>query len=299
MMTEGRILKALSGYYYVQTDERLVTCRARGRFRLDGTSPLVGDRVSVELGEDGTGSIREIKPRRNYFLRPAVANIDLMVMVAAAVNPVTDPFLIDRVSTLASYHDCDFLLCLNKTDMDAGDRLYAVYLDSGIPVIRTSAETGEGVELLREHLRGRVCAFTGNSGVGKTSLLNRLDPALALQTGEVSQRLGRGRHTTRHVELFSLPFGGYIADTPGFGSFDVEQMESIRPDQLQFCFAEFAPFLGQCRFTDCTHRREPDCAVLAAVAGGKIHPSRHASYVRLWEQSNQTKDWERKEPIQK
>lgn len=293
-MIEGRIVKALSGYYYVQTDLGLITCRARGKFRLDGTSPLVGDRVAVEIGEEGSGSVREILTRRNYFVRPAVANIDLMVMVAAAVNPVTDPFLIDRVSALAAYHDCDFLVCINKTDMDTGDELYAIYSSSGIPVIRTSAETGEGLELLRGHLCGRVSAFTGNSGVGKTSLLNALEPSLFLQTGEVSQRLGRGRHTTRHVELFSLAFGGYIADTPGFGSFDVDQMESIRPEQLQFCFPEFAPFFGQCRFSDCTHRREPDCAVLGALAEGRIHPSRHASYVRLWEQSNLIKDWERK-----
>ena len=292
--TEGRITKALSGYYYVQTSERVVTCRARGKFRLDGTTPLVGDRVRLDVAEDGTGSVREILPRRNYFIRPAVANIDLMVMVSAAVNPVTDPFLIDRVSTLASFHDCDFLICVNKTDADPGDKLVEIYQASGIPVLRTSAETGAGLGELRLRLQGQTSAFTGNSGVGKTSLLNALDPSLSLRTGEVSHHLGRGRHTTRHVELFSLPFGGYIADTPGFGSFDVEQMESIRPAQLQQCFIEFAPYIGRCRFNDCTHRREPGCAILSAVEAGKIQPSRHASYIRLWEQANQVRDWELK-----
>ncbi len=289
---EGRIIKALSGYYYVDTGAELVTCRARGKFRLDGTSPLVGDRVRMDVSSDGTGSVREILPRRNYFIRPAVANIDLMVMLAAAVNPVTDPFLIDRVSALAAHHSCDFLLCINKADLNSGDELFSIYSASDIPVLRTSAVTGEGLPELSERLVGRVCAFTGNSGVGKSSLLNALSPELSLLTGEVSQKLGRGRHTTRHVELFALPNGGYVADTPGFGSFDIEQMESIRPAELQYCFPEFEPYLGACRFTDCTHRNEPDCAVNAAADEGAIHPSRLDSYRRLWEQANRKKDWE-------
>ena len=184
---EGRIIKALSGYYYVDTGAELVTCRARGKFRLDGTSPLVGDRVRLDVSSDGTGSVREILPRRNYFIRPAVANIDLMVMLAAAVNPVTDPFLIDRVSALAAHHSCDFLLCINKADLNSGDELFSIYSASGIPVLRTSAVTGEGLPELSERLAGRVCAFTGNSGVGKSSLLNALSPELSLLTGEVSQ----------------------------------------------------------------------------------------------------------------
>lgn len=289
---EGRIVKALSGYYYVDTGSERITCRARGKFRLDGTSPLVGDRVRMDVSPDGTGSVCEILPRRNYFIRPAVANIDLMVMLAAAVNPVTDPFLIDRVSALAAHHSCDFLLCINKTDLHRADELYSVYSASGLPVIRTSAVTGEGLDALRAMLSGRVCAFTGNSGVGKSSLLNALAPELSLLTGEVSQKLGRGRHTTRHVELFALPNGGYVADTPGFGSFDIEQMESIRPPELQYCFPEFEPYIGECRFADCTHRSEPGCAVSAAAAEGKIQSSRLDSYRRLWEQANRKKDWE-------
>ncbi len=290
---EGRIVKALSGYYYVETADGLITCRARGRFRLDGTSPLVGDRVALEASTDRTGTVREILPRRNRFVRPAVANIDLMVMVAAAVNPVTDPYLIDRVWALAVYHDCDFLLCVNKTDLDSAERLSGIYTAAGAEVIRTSAETGEGVEELAGFTKGKVCAFTGNSGVGKTSLLNAMDPSLSLRTGEVSQALGRGRHTTRHVELFPLAGGGYIADTPGFGSFDLDQMERIRPEELQHCFTDFAPYLGRCRFNDCTHRREPDCAVLAALREGRIQPTRHSSYVRLWDEASQIRDWER------
>lgn len=289
---EGRIVKALSGYYYVQTDKDLVTCRARGKFRLTETSPLVGDRVELDISADGSGYIQRILPRRNHFIRPAVANIDLMVMVAAAVNPVTDPFLIDRVSALAEYHSCDFLICLNKTDLNPGDKLFSIYENTDLPIIRTSAETGEGLALLRQALRGKVCAFTGNSGVGKSSLLNALEPDLSLKTGEVSDKLGRGRHTTRHVELFALSDGGYIADTPGFGSFDVEQMETIRPAELQHCFREFRPYLEKCHFTDCAHSREPGCAVLEALEEKKISPSRHASYIRLLEQARLVKDWE-------
>ena len=254
---------------------------------------LKGDRVIAERASDGSGTVREILPRRNRFVRPAVANIDLMVMVAAAVNPVTDPFLIDRVWALAEHHGCEFLLCVNKTDLDAADRLLEIYTAAGASVVRTSAETGEGVDELTARTSGRICAFAGNSGVGKSSLLNAMDPGLSLRTGEVSRALGRGRHTTRHVELFPLAGGGYIADTPGFGSFDIDQMENIRPDELQNCFPEFSPYLGRCRFRDCTHRREPDCAVLEAVKAGQIPLSRHGSYVRLYEEADSVPEWER------
>ena len=292
-MAEGLIVKAISGFYYVETEDGAIACRARGKFRLDGSSPLVGDRVIAERSSDGSGTVREILPRRNRFVRPSVANIDLMVMVAAAVNPVTDPFLIDRVWALAEHHGCEFLLCVNKTDLDAADRLLEIYTAAGAAVVRTSAETGEGVDELKKRTSGRICAFAGNSGVGKSSLLNAMDPGLSLRTGEVSRALGRGRHTTRHVDLFPLSGGGYIADTPGFGSFDIAQMENIRPEELQNCFPEFSPYLGRCRFRDCTHRREPDCAVLDAVKAGKIPPSRHRSYVRLYEEADAVPEWER------
>ena len=288
---EGRIIKALSGYYYVDTGAELVTCRARGKFRLDGTSPLVGDRVRLDVSSDGTGSVREILPRRNYFIRPAVANIDLMVMLAAAVNPVTDPFLIDRVSALAAHHSCDFLLCINKADLNSGDELFSIYSASGIPVLRTSAVTGEGLPELSERLAGRVCAFTGNSGVGKSSLLNALSPELSLLTGEVSQKLGRGRHTTRHVELYPVE-GGYVADTPGFSTMDIERYELFRKEELPEGFREFAPYLGECRFTSCSHTCEKGCAVLKAVEEGKISRSRIDSYIAMYNEVKDIKEWQ-------
>ena len=291
-MADGVISKALSGFYYVSYEGGLLECKARGRFRLDGTSPLVGDRVQCSLDQHGKGRIDKVEPRRNWFIRPAVANIDAMVFVAANTNPVTDPFLVDRVSVIAADADCQLILCINKADIDPGDQLYSTFTAAGFPVVRTSAETGQGMEELRAAIDGKICAFTGNSGVGKSSILNKLLPGAAIPTGEVSEKLGRGRHTTRHVQLFPLSGGGYLADTPGFGSFDLEQMESVRREDLQYCFREFAPYLGRCRFNDCAHLKEPDCAVLEALQRGEIVPSRHSSYARLYEQAAKLKDWE-------
>ena len=294
-MVSGIIIKALSGFYYVQTENGILECKARGRFRLDGTSPLVGDRVQCSLDANGKGRIDKVEDRKNWFVRPAVANIDALVFVAANTNPVTDPFLIDRVSVIAAEAGCELVICVNKVDIDRGDRLYDIFSKAGFSVIRTSAETGEGVNALLEVLRGKVCAFTGNSGVGKSSILNVLLPGLHIETGEVSEKLGRGRHTTRHVELYALGENTYIADTPGFASFDIEMMQTISKEQLQYDFIEFAPYIGSCRFNDCAHLKEPGCAVTAALAEGKIGKSRYGSYVKLYELTAQHKPWEIKQ----
>ncbi len=291
-MTEGVIVKALSGFYYVQTADGLLECKARGRFRLDGTSPLVGDRVRCSMDAQGRGRIDQVEERKNWFVRPTVANIDALVFVAANSNPVTDPFLIDRVSVIAEDTGCELIICLNKTDLNEGEDLYRTFTGAGFPVIRTSAETGEGIEELRTVLRGKISAFTGNSGVGKSSLLNRLLPGLNIPTAEVSEKLGRGRHTTRHTELFMLEKGSYVADTPGFASFEIEMMRRIPKEELALCFRDFAPYIGRCRFQDCTHRREPGCALTQAVGSGAVSQSRYASYLRLYELSAQHKDWE-------
>ncbi len=289
----GRILRSISGFYDVQTPAGLITCRARGILRKEGNSPLTGDVVEITM-ERGKGMVERILPRKNSFVRPAVANVDALVVFAANVNPVTEPFLIDRVAAIAGDQEVPVILCVNKCDLDPGMDLVRIYRNAGFPVVSASAETGEGIEALREMIRGKVTAFAGNSGVGKSSVLNRLCPELCLPTGEVSEKLGRGRHTTRHVELYALGDDTYVADTPGFSSFDTDQMEVILKENLQYAFPDFAPYLGQCQFHDCSHRAEPGCAVTEAVRSGVLEKTRYESYLRLYEKASQIKLWERK-----
>ena len=294
MGCEGRIQKALSGFYYVDTGSEVLTCRARGKFRKEGISPLVGDRVEVrELG-NGEGFVEAILPRKNAFARPAVANIDQLVVIASGAIPRTDPFLIDRVASIAALKDCDVVVLLNKCDLDRADDLYAIYTAAGFPTLRVSAETGEGIEELKPLIAGKLSAFTGNSGVGKSSILNALDPEFHIQVGDVSQALGRGRHTTRHVELFRLSCGADVVDSPGFSSFETDELNLELKHHLPETFVEFRPYLDQCRFVGCSHTKETGCAVLAAVREGKIQKSRHMSYIRLYEELKPLRDWQEK-----
>ena len=289
----GRILRSISGFYDVQTAGGITTCRARGILRKEGRTPLTGDMVEITV-EQGKGMVERILPRRNSFVRPAVANVDALVVFAANVNPVTEPFLIDRVAAIAGDQEVPVYICINKCDLDPALDLERIYRNAGFRVICTSAETGEGIEQLRQLIDGKLTAFTGNSGVGKSSILNRLCPQLQLPTGEVSEKLGRGRHTTRHVELYKLGEDTYVADTPGFSSFDTDMMEIILKENLQYAFGDFAPYIGKCQFHDCTHRKEPGCAVTAAVTAGEIEPTRYDSYLRLHEKVSQIKQWEMK-----
>ena len=289
----GRIVRSLSGFYDVQTPAGVVTCRGRGSLRRGRECPLTGDMVEITV-EGGKGMVERILPRKNSFIRPAVANVDALVVFAANVNPVTEPFLIDRVAAIAGDQGVEVYICINKCDLDPAVDLERIYTRAGFPVIRASAQTGEGVAQLRSLLSGKLTAFTGNTGVGKSSMLNALCPGLELATGQVSQKLGRGRHTTRHVELFALDENTYVADTPGFASFDTEQMEIILKENLQYAFRDFAPYLGECQFHDCSHRAEPGCAVRRAVEAGEIEASRYKSYLQLYDQYSRIKIWERK-----
>ena len=290
---EGRILRAISGFYDVQTPEGIVTCRGRGVLRKKGDSPLTGDIVEITV-EREKGMVERILPRKSRFIRPAVANVDALVVFAANVNPVTEPFLIDRVAAIAGDQEVEVILCVNKCDLDPAVDLVRIYRNAGFQVICASAETGAGVEQLRNLIRGKLVAFTGNSGVGKSSILNRLCPELNLPVGEVSEKLGRGRHTTRHVELYHLGEETYVADTPGFSSFDTDQMDVMLKENLQYAFPDFGPYIGSCQFHDCSHRKEPGCAVTAALANGEIEASRYDSYLKLYEKASQIKLWELK-----
>lgn len=290
----GTIMKALSGFYYVDVgaEQEPITCRGRGKLRHQKITPLVGDHVAITVTEDGTGMVDEVLPRANQFQRPMVANMDQLVILASGAIPVTDPFLIDRMVALAEYKGCQPIICFNKCDLEPATQLVELYQRAGFRSFAISAQTGEGLEQLLGALDGKISAFTGNSGVGKSSVLNALCPQFALKVGQVSEKLGRGRHTTRHVELFRVG-GGLVADTPGFSAFDVEQMELIPKEELANTFREFRPYLEQCRFVGCAHVKERGCAVREAVDSGAIAPSRYQSYVRLYDQVKSRPQWEK------
>lgn len=293
-MINGIIYKALSGFYYVSTDEGEITCRARGKFRREKKPPLVGDNVEITESAPGEGIIETILPRRNAFIRPPVANVDQMVIIASAALPVTDPFLIDRIALIAVLNNCEPVICINKCDLDPADDLRAIYENCGFKTVAVSAEDGTGIDDLRKLLENQTSVFTGNSGVGKSSILNRLSPDFNIITAEVSEKLGRGRHTTRHIELYRLSEGAYIADTPGFSSFDTDILkESIAPEIVK-AYPEFSPYLDNCRFPDCAHVKEKGCAVIDAAKKGEISSVRHENYVRLYNMAMSVKDWETK-----
>ena len=291
MSQTGLLIRAHGGFFDVETEAGMLRCRARGRLHLDGIEPLPGDRVVFEADphHTGFGILTDIAPRKNAFIRPNVANLDQLVFIATVARPETDPYLIDMMSVVADASGCEFLLCINKTDLVSARALEELYHNCGFEVMSVSAATGEGLEQMREALRGKISAMTGNSGVGKTSLLNLLLPGLQRETGEISPKHGRGRHTTRLTELFPLPDSGYVADTPGFASLEFTRLVTVEPENLADCFPEFPS--GRCRFPDCLHRSEPGCAVRMAVETREIVPSRYRSYLRLLQDAQSLKEY--------
>ncbi len=288
-MREGIIVKGIGGFYSVKTADGVYECRARGRLRRESVVPMVGDRVHISL-ENGKGSIEAIGERTSMLIRPPVANIDQLVVVAACSAPAPNPALIDHFLIMGEIIGVQTVLCLNKTDLDGdtGSEIRQIYEQAGYRVLCTSAVCGAGIDELRALLKDRVTAFAGNSGVGKSSILNVVDLDFVLKTGEVSEKIKRGRHTTRMVELLALGCGGYVLDTPGFSSFE---LPDIKAEELELYFREFSPYLGKCRFRGCAHVGEPDCAVLAAVQAGEISQQRYDSYKALYYDLKKAKEW--------
>lgn len=287
--TMNYITKGIGGFYYVRTPDGIVECKARGIFRKRGITPVAGD--CVELSPDGT-MIEEILPRKNVFIRPPIANLDILFIVASTTQPVPSTLVLDQLAAAALYKDVQPVLVVTKADLAAADKLAQAYATSGIPLVQLHYETGEGLDTIRGYIKGHLCAFCGNSGVGKSTLLNALAPELKRETGQISQKLGRGRHTTREVEIFEI-CGGRLADTPGFASLEAQKLCRIPKEDLQHTFPEFEPYFGQCRFTGCSHRSEAGCAVREAVEQGKISRTRYASYLAMYEEANARKEWER------
>lgn len=286
----------MGGFYYVKTTQALFECRARGKFRKIEQTPLVGDEVEISPTEEGKGYVTRILPRRNFLVRPPLANIDRLILVTSIDEPAPNTLVLDKLIAIAEHKEIDPAVVISKADLqkDQAVAFADIYRGCGFDVFVVSNETGEGVDQVRAYLQGKLSAFCGNSGVGKSSLLNRIDERLQLETAHISQKLGRGRHTTRHVELYELPEGGYIADTPGFSSVDLERCEVILKDQLQYCFREFEEYIPQCKFTGCSHTCEKGCAVIQAVEEGKIPISRHENYRALYEDAKNIKEWELK-----
>ncbi len=286
----------MGGFYYVKTTQALFECRARGKFRKIEQTPLVGDEVEISPTEEGKGYVTRILPRRNFLVRPPLANIDRLILVTSIDEPAPNTLVLDKLIAIAEHKEIDPAVVISKADLqkDQAVAFADIYRGCGFDVFVVSNETGEGVDQVRAYLQGKLSAFCGNSGVGKSSLLNRIDERLQLETAHISQKLGRGRHTTRHVELYELPEGGYIADTPGFSSVDLERCEVILKDQLQYCFREFEEYIPQCKFTGCSHTCEKGCAVIRAVEEGKIPISRHENYRALYEDAKNIKEWELK-----
>lgn len=276
---DGVIIKGIGGFYYVNTKSGLIECRARGVFRKRGDTPLVGDNVEIETSDSTHGVISEIKERKNVLIRPAVANVSQMAVVVAQSSPSPNTYILDKLIASAEFAGLNIAICFNKSDLGGDDALIYAYEKAGFNVIITSAIEHSGIQPLKDFLKNEITVFAGNSGVGKSSLINELMMREMFETGKVSEKLERGRHTTRHSELAKLPFGGYIIDTPGFSSFDVN---TIPLEELSEMFREFGVIEGSCRFDDCSHRTEPDCRIIEAVKSGKIAKSRHESYIQLY-----------------
>lgn len=289
----GLIIKAISGFYYIEAADALYECKARGVFRKKGISPAVGDRAEITVLDDGTASVDQILPRRNYIIRPPLANLDRLFIVSSVSEPSPSTLIIDKITAVAVEKGIEPVVVFTKSDLADCSELLSIYSRAGIKALSYSIHSPADKQELISLLEGKISAFTGNTGVGKSSLLNSLFPELEIETAEISKKLGRGRHTTRHSILYKVG-GGYVADTPGFSTVDIERYEVIKKDEIAYCFPEFREYLTECRFTTCTHTCEKGCAVIDAVRTGAIPQSRHSSYRAMYDEVKDIPEWEMK-----
>lgn len=289
---KGIIISVVAGFYYVKTESGVVTCRAKGIFRKDNIKPLVGDNVTIEIDTNGEGMVAQIEKRENAFVRPPIANLDAVVIVVSTVSPAPNFLIIDKMLSLIHFQGAQGAIVITKQDLKDHPQISEIYKSAKIKVFDVEYQNRESLKDLKQFLSGKISAFVGNSGVGKSTLLNGLYENLDLETGETSQKLGRGKHTTRTVDLYEIPSGGFIADTPGFSSVDLLKNSKLTKEDLPFTFFEFTPFLNNCKFTGCSHTVEKGCGVLQAVKDGVIHRVRHENYVSLYNELKNLKEWE-------
>lgn len=288
---KGIIIKGIGGFYYIEAEGDIYECKARGAFRKKKISPLAGDNVIITVRENGENTIDDILERKNFLVRPPVANVDTLVIVSSVKEPVPSTLVIDRLTAIAVSKNIKPCVIFSKSDLGDTKELEEIYKKAGIDVCSVCCKTGEGIEKVKEMIKSGITVFTGNTGVGKSSLLNCIDSRFSLETGEVSSKLGRGRHTTRDVTLHKVN-DFYVADTPGFSSLDIESGELILKDDLPYCFPEFSEYLGKCRFSSCTHTVDKGCKILEALENGDIHESRHLSYVTMYNEVKNIKEWQ-------
>lgn len=288
---KGTIIKGIGGFYYVEAADEIFECKARGVFRKEKLTPLVGDKVTVSINDNAENTVDEIMPRKNVLTRPPVVNIDNLIIVVSTVEPKPSTLVIDKLIAVAEHKDIEPIIVITKSDLASAREIYDIYTLAGFNTIAVSNETGSGIDEVKAVLKGKISALTGNSGVGKTSLLNNLDSSLDLKTAHISKKLGRGRHTTRQAELYRV-CGGFVVDTPGFSSFEIDKDDIIMKDELAYCFRDFSEYIDKCKFSpSCTHTADKGCAVIEAVNEGKISKSRHNSYVQLYNSVKDIKEW--------
>lgn len=292
MKINGIILKGIGGFYYVEAADGITyECKARGVFRKEKVTPLAGDRVEISVEDNNRNSIDKIFDRCSCFNRPPIANVDRLVIVSSVCEPRPNLLIIDRLTAVAAFKNVEPIIVFTKDDLQSAEEYADIYNKAGFKTFSVSNETGEGIDGVKSAIEGGLTVFTGNSGVGKSSLINRMYPNFRLETGEISKKLGRGRHTTRHVELYKVD-NGYIADTPGFSSLDFETNDLIKKDELAFCFPDFADYIGSCKFSTCAHINDKGCKLTEAVENGDVMRSRYESYVTMYNEVKDIKDWQ-------